>query len=119
MVAIVIGFIIGSLVELQIGLYIGLLIFLAGSVYEGTRYFDKYGPMVLAQDGKAINRLFQYSLGYSLLVGFPLGFLSFYWGQQYSVLASIISATVAYPFFSMHMMGAFALGRFFNRNLDG
>lgn len=89
-----------------------------GGVYMGTKYRKKYGPLLISEDGKAIKRLFLYSIGYGVLVGFPIMFLNQYFVERINIYISIFLAITAIPLFGMNMIGAFALGRLLNRNLD-
>ncbi len=112
------GIAIGYAVDPETGSIWGFVLFLAGVIYQGTKYYKKYGPLLYAEDGNALKRLFQYSLGYGLLVGSPLIFINMYLGESINLIASLVLSIIAIPLFGMKMMGALGLGRMLNRNLD-
>ncbi len=105
----------GYMSDPELGFLIGYLIVAIGAVYGGYTYFEKYGPLFLSHDGKAIKNIFKYSIGFGLVTVYPFTVISLFAIEGVHLVVQLLFVGLAIPLSGMKFIGAFALGRFFNK----
>ncbi len=115
LLALPLGATIGSMSGADLGVLVGYVIVGIGAVYRGYTYFEKYGPLFVSTDGKALKNLFMYSLGFGLITAYPFTVISIFTAEGSSIMVLILFTVLAIPLSGMKFIGAFAIGRFFNK----
>ncbi|MCP4489838.1 MAG: hypothetical protein GY820_21345 [Gammaproteobacteria bacterium] len=115
LIALPIGVAIGSMSDAELGVLAGYIIIGIGAVYRGYTYFEKYGPLFVSPNGEAFKNLFMYSLGFGLITAYPFTVISIFSAEGLNVMVLILYTILAIPFSGMKFIGAFAIGRFFNK----